>query len=96
MKKLILLVMLAVLVFQSIVSYAVEPKHLVHNSAKDIEFKKKKALGWYQDNVTDRKFYADKSNLQIAQLKNKALRWSDKELKATKDKALKWYSKNSQ
>ena len=107
MKKLILLVSFIVSILPS---YAVEPKYLVHTSAKDIEFKKARALKWYEDNVDKGKFYGYDANKHVDWLKNRALKWhenytvngkfyfvhSDHELAFTKKKALRWYERNSQ
>lgn len=109
MKKILLLTNLLVLFCFALVSYAYESKYAVHTSAKDIEFKKKKALKWHSDNVDNQKFYYYDANKHINSLKNKSLNWyedkitkgkfyfvnSEKELAFTKKKALRWHENNS-
>ena len=109
MKKILLLINLLILFCFTLIAYAVEPKYTVHTSAKDIEFKKKKAIEWYTENVDNKKFYGYDVNKHISFLKNRAINWhennikkgkfyfvnSDKELAFTKKKALRWYDGNS-
>ncbi len=67
----------------------------------EIEFKKKKALNWYTNNVEKKKFYGYDPNKHINFLKARSLRWYEAnsktleaELSYTKKKALKWYERN--
>lgn len=89
---------------------AFEPKYTMHTSQKDINFKKEKSIKWYEDNLTNNKFYFYDANKHINFLKNRALKWyennitkgkyyfvhSDKEIEFTKKKALRWHERNSQ
>lgn len=107
MKKILLLT--ALLTCFSLSAYGLEPKYTVHTSAKDIEYKKKKALQWYSSNVENKKAYENDPVKQISSLRSKALTWyennitkgkfyfvhSDKELAFTKKKALRWHERNS-
>ena len=107
MKKLILLISFIVSILPSC---AVDPRYLVHTSARDIEYKKAKAFKWYEDNIDKDKFYGYDANKHINWLKNRALKWyenntvndkfyfvhSDHEMAFTKKKALRWYERNSQ
>ena len=90
-------------------AFAVEQKCLIHTSAKDIEFKKKKALRWHTNNVDNKKFYGYDIKKHISFLKTRAIKWYDNnitkgkfyfvhpehELTFTKKKALRWYDRNS-
>ena len=76
MKKLILfLQLLAMFAASTAASCAVELKYAVHTSSHDIEFKKQKALKWYDNNVTGGKFYFIKPEQELSSTKQKALRW---------------------
>ena len=108
MKQTFLLISLFILLIGNPV-IAVTPKYSLHTSLKDVEFKKKKALQWYQDNVDNKKFYGYDAQKHIASLKNRALKWYENnitkgkfyfvhpehELAFTKKKALRWHDRNS-
>ena len=109
MRQIFLLISLSILLIGSS-AFATEPKYLIHTSAKDVEFKKKKSLDWYKDNVEDKRFYGYDPNKHITLLKNKSLKWyennivkgknyfinSKNESEALKKKSLRWYDRNSQ
>lgn len=90
--------------------FAFNTKYTIHTSAKDIEYKKKNAIKWYTDNVTNEKFYWYNAGKHINWLKSRALKWYENdvtkgkfyfvhpehELAFTKKKALRWHGRNSQ
>lgn len=108
MNKLIIFQVLVMLLCVSS-AYAVSPKYAVHTSREDIDFKKYKALNWYNKHSTDRKLYFIDTTKEISLKKNKALKWyedniakgkfyfvdSKAELENAKKKSLKWHEKNS-
>ena len=109
MKKILIFIILSNFSFICLSSFAVEPK-CAHTSAKDIEFKKKKALKWHEDQVTNKKSYFVNADKEVAFKKKKALKWhedqvankksyfvnADKEIAFKKKKALHWHDRNSQ
>ncbi len=87
MKKLILLIILALISSQN--SFA------LNSSPDEMQYKKNKALSWYQAK-------GDESSKEILLIKNKAIRWYQKnitvfnnEINSSKKKAFRWYEKNS-
>ena len=108
MKKLFLFLILFLASIQ--LSYAADLKYAVHTSSKDIEFKKKKALDWHENNLNSKRYNWYESNTKnTAWLKDRVLRWyennvtkgkfyfvkADAELSHKQSKALKWYERNS-
>ena len=110
MKKLILTINLITLLGFNLSAGAFQPKYTTHTSGKEIEYKKKKALGWYEDNVGNKKFYWYDANKHISWLKDRSVRWyddhitngkfyfihSNHETDFCKKKALRWHDRNSQ
>ena len=90
-------------------SFGFNVKYAYHTSSKDIEYKKAKALGWYDHNSTNKFIFWPNAKKEVVWLKNRALRWyeynvtdknlyfvnPEKELSFLKSKSLKWYEKNS-
>ena len=109
MRKIFLLINLLLLCLLNLMAYAFDSKYVVHTSAKEIEYKKKKALSWHKENIEDVKVKTESKELILTHdpkkemefLKSKALRWyegikSSNEMEFSKKKALRWHANNSQ
>lgn len=111
MKRYVFLVLIFLFLIQliSFPCFAYNVRYLVYTSSKDIDYKKNKALKWYENNTDKKKFYFYDMNKHIDWLKNRALKWysnnhekgkfylvhADVEREFCKKKALRWYDKNS-